>query len=97
MNVARGLETARELTSRVEGAEARDAELAAKLAAVVDGTMPVLTGRVSGTFGCNQAIGQLYNSFLSLVSIHDSCALRIPLNTASVTHVWITHMFHGSR
>ena len=43
--MARGLEVARELSSRVEGAEARDAELAAKLAAV-GGTMPVLTTQV---------------------------------------------------
>ena len=47
VDTARGLEVARNLSARIEEAEARGAELAAKLAAV-GGTMPLLTGQVKG-------------------------------------------------
>ena len=47
VDTARGLEIARNLSSRVEGAEVLTAETAAKMAAVV-GSMPALTGQVKG-------------------------------------------------
>ena len=47
VDTARGLEVARNLSARIEEAEVRGAELAAKLAAV-GGTMPLLTGQVKG-------------------------------------------------
>ena len=90
--MARGLETARELTSRVEGAEARDAELAAKLAAV-GGTIPVLTGQVKavekkvcangGEFGHSDYCTALYCTPSSLwVGDH----VWIPMSLLLLTH-----------